>query len=77
MGMGNLEDEVGRKPRLVAFDLLIEPLGGDAVEAGEIGIDHGLVTADDEDAASDVRRGNERGRLVLLGDGDSPSQAGC
>ena len=72
-----LEHEIFRKAFPVTPDLLVQPLGGHAIERGEVGVDHDLVAADDENALGDARSGQECERLVLLGDGDTPSQAGC
>jgi hypothetical protein len=51
---GELEHEIGGEPVEVTPDLLVETLGGDAVEAGEFGIQEHALAAQDEDGAGDV-----------------------
>lgn len=47
LGAAELEDEIDGKAPGVALDLLVQRLGGHAVERGEVGVDHDLVAADD------------------------------
>jgi len=50
---GKLEYKVGRESVEVSSHLLIEPLGGDAIERCEVRIEHHFLAADDEYAAGD------------------------
>src|SRR5262245_16769002 len=45
---------------MVPFHRLVEHLRGDAVEVGEIDVEHYLVTTDEVDAALDTRDWDER-----------------
>src|SRR5262252_1020260 len=68
LGGRELEEKI-RKPIAVAAYLLIEPLGGNAVELGEVGVDHDLVASHDDDASYDLRgdgHGNGRFRCLQL-----------
>src|SRR5258706_1504343 len=49
----------------VAAHLLVEPLGGHAVERGEIGVDHDLVAAHDGDMPGDLDGGGREKGAVL------------
>ena len=51
------EHEILRKPPRVALDLLVQALGGDAVEGGEVRIEDDALTAQYEDGAGDVGDG--------------------
>jgi hypothetical protein len=51
---GELEHEIRGEAVEVAPDLLVEALGGDAVEGGELGIQEHALAAQDEDGAGDV-----------------------
>ena len=65
----HLEHEIFRKPLPVAADLFVEPLGGYAVEAGKLGIEQDLVTAQSEDRVRDVlgrRRRRPPGELTHI-----------
>ena len=65
----HLEHEIFWKPLPVAADLFVEPLGGYAVEAGKLGIEQALVTAQSEDRARDVlgrRRRRPPGELTQI-----------
>jgi hypothetical protein len=46
---GELEHEVPREAAFVAFDLLVEALGGDGVDRGQVGIEDDLAAADRAD----------------------------
>src|SRR5450755_860573 len=48
-GPGEPEHEIFRKPIGVALDLFVQPLGGDAVEGGQLGIQNDAVAAQDGD----------------------------
>jgi hypothetical protein len=64
-----LEHEIFRKPLPVSADLFVEPLGGYAVEAGELGIEQDLVTAQSEDRVRDLlgrRRRRPPGELAQI-----------
>jgi hypothetical protein len=54
LGPGEPEHEIFRKARDVALDLLVQALGGDAVESGKLGIENDPLAAQDEDRAGDV-----------------------
>lgn len=56
-----MQQEVGRKFFPVSFDGLVENLGFDAVEAGEVGVEDHALTADRVDEA--VERIERDGRL--------------
>src|SRR4051812_44574336 len=45
---GEAEHEVFRKARGVALDLFIQPLGGDAVERGQVGIEDDALAVQNE-----------------------------
>jgi hypothetical protein len=53
-----LESEVRRKPADVPSDLLIQPLGGDAIEEGEVAVEHHAMSSDEHDAALERLTGN-------------------
>ena len=57
----------GEPPR-VAFNLLVQTLGGHVVERGEVGIDHDLLTTNEEDLPGDARSNDECRRFGLLCD---------
>jgi hypothetical protein len=61
---GKLEYEVGRETVKVSSELLIEALGGDAIERRKVGIEHDLLAADNEYATGD--RVNRHQRCCLL-----------
>ncbi len=56
---GELEHEIRGEAVEVAPDLLVEALGGDAVEAGEFDIQEHALAAQDEDGAGDVMSRHE------------------
>ena len=70
LGAGEAEHEVIGEARGVALDLLVQALGGDAVEGGEIGIEDDALAAQDKDRVGDVRASRQsfraRHRLYRL-----------
>ncbi len=56
---GELKHEIRGEAVEVAPDLLVEALGGDAVKAGELGIQEHALAAQDEDGAGDVMNRHE------------------
>src|SRR2546427_107514 len=52
--LGELEHEVGGETASVAAHLLVEALGGDAIERSEVLIEQHSVAAQDEDRAGDI-----------------------
>ena len=63
---GELEHEVRWKPLDVAFDLLVEPFRGHAVELGQIGVENDLLASDQQNPALDVLHRNGWGCLSGL-----------
>jgi len=53
LGSGQAEHEIGRKPIAIAFDLLIQPLGCDAVNRCKVGVEHNLMSTDQQDRSLD------------------------
>jgi len=51
IGRSEPQHEIVREAFSVAFDLFVQPLGGDAVECGEIDVEHHAPAAQDNDAA--------------------------
>lgn len=51
---GEPEHEILRKPCNVALDLLVQALGGDAVERGQVRIENDALTAQDQDSAGNL-----------------------
>jgi len=62
------EHEIRRKACKIAFYLLVEALRRYPVQRGEVGVDHNLMPADDENLPGDARGDEERGRFGLLHD---------
>jgi hypothetical protein len=56
-----LEYEILRETIGVALDLLVQSLGGDALDRGEIRIEDDALAAQEEDRAADVLDGREGG----------------
>lgn len=54
LGRGQLKHEVDGKPLPVALDLLVEPLGRDAVKAGQVHVNHHPLATHDVYAALDL-----------------------
>ena len=54
LGAVETEHEIFGKALGVALDPLVQPLGADSVEGGEIGIEDDALAAQDEDCAGDV-----------------------
>jgi len=54
---GQLEHEIGWKALLVAFRLFIQVLGGDPVQLSEMGVEHDLSAADEQDERFDALEG--------------------
>lgn len=54
---GELEEKIRREALAITADLLVQALGGDAVERGELGVEQHAMTAQDEDGAGDVLDG--------------------
>ena len=68
LGATELEHKILRESLRVAFDLLIQALGGHAVKRREIGVEHDLLVADDQNLLGDTRSNEEPRRFVLGGD---------
>ena len=51
---GELGHKIFRKAPGIAFDLLVEAFGGDAIEGGEFGIENDALASQDKDRADDA-----------------------
>jgi hypothetical protein len=71
-GAAELEGKIGGKTHGIALDLLVQPLGGYAVKRGEVGSDHDLAAADEENLPGDARGNDDCRRFNLLRDDDLP-----
>ena len=65
LGATELEYKIFWEALRVALNLLMQALGVHVVERGEVGINHDLVVADDEDLPGDARGDDERGSTVI------------
>jgi hypothetical protein len=65
LGSGEPEHEIFREARGVALDLLVQALGGDAIEACEFRIQEHALAAQDEDGTADVVNRHKSWALCL------------